>query len=290
MTDINIHIDDYLILDYLEEQLDATDDVSVSDNGNNYDFDEYVIGKKKKIFNPEESGEYTIEYNNESIKVYAYNTPNSVDTQYNIDEGSGTTIKDSVGSTNATKNSLNWISKNNSYGDYALEGTRSTGEYIETDSSYSVSNWTLFGWIYPQENNKYDQIGFVGDIDGKTVGHKIYLGSTEGTLLTSSGNGSSDDIEPTTDFVSNNNWGFFALSHNNSLSDEKRLITWSTDSEISDHSYSSDYTPSNVSTYKIGGVSNKPSINGFYDYFGFSFGSVIPKSDLETIWKITNNR
>lgn len=77
MTSIDLHIDEYLTVDYLEEKLDSTNDITVNGNGNNYN--EYYVSNKSQVFSPKETGEYTIEYNGSSITVNVIDPYNWVD-------------------------------------------------------------------------------------------------------------------------------------------------------------------------------------------------------------------
>lgn len=86
MVDIEINTYEYLELSYIQEKL-RTDNVSISSSKN---YEEYETQEKKYIFDPQETGEYIIEYNNNSITVKVYELPETVIGQYDFRLEDGT--------------------------------------------------------------------------------------------------------------------------------------------------------------------------------------------------------
>lgn len=77
MVDITISPYKYITLDYLEEYIEEyPSNFSVTDqNGNSIDESKYkgsIVNRKRKIFEPTGTGEYTIEYNGNKINVSVY--------------------------------------------------------------------------------------------------------------------------------------------------------------------------------------------------------------------------
>lgn len=65
---IEIHIDQYLELSYLKEEMDSNN-VSINSS---MEYNEYEIQEKRYIFDPQETGDYTIKYGNNQVSVSVY--------------------------------------------------------------------------------------------------------------------------------------------------------------------------------------------------------------------------
>lgn len=73
MADIDLYVDDYLELSYSKEKTDSTN-INISSSSL---YKEYEIQEKSYIFDPQEEGQYTIEYNNNTISINVYSIPDS---------------------------------------------------------------------------------------------------------------------------------------------------------------------------------------------------------------------
>lgn len=73
MADIDLYVDDYLELSYLKDKTDSTN-VNISSSSS---YKEYETQEKSYIFDPQEAGQYTIDYNNKTISINVYSIPDS---------------------------------------------------------------------------------------------------------------------------------------------------------------------------------------------------------------------
>lgn len=74
MADLELHIDDYISVDYLKKQL-GTDNVSINSTKS---FNEYEIQKQEYIFDPQETGTYKIEYDGNILTVEVNNISDKI--------------------------------------------------------------------------------------------------------------------------------------------------------------------------------------------------------------------
>lgn len=152
MSDIDLHIDDYLELSYLKEKLDS-DNVKVSSNTS---YEEYEIDEKKYIFDPQEIGNYKLKYGGNSIIVNVYDTPNypsGLIAHYEM-EGSA---DDRLDNYNMSNNGVSFVSD----AGVKSQAGNFDGGYFKFDSpivrQYNNSGWTVSMLVKfePDDTNGY---------------------------------------------------------------------------------------------------------------------------------------
>lgn len=74
MTSIDINLSEYLNIDYIKEQTDLKENITINTDNNSYN--DYVVTTKQQIFKPKETGSYTVEYNNKQLSVNVYKKVN----------------------------------------------------------------------------------------------------------------------------------------------------------------------------------------------------------------------
>lgn len=80
MPNISVHIDDYLKLDYIKEQIDTGVSIKTKPpDGSIDDVDHFK--KRSTTFNPSSQGTYELEYQGDIVNVYVYDFPGSWDTK-----------------------------------------------------------------------------------------------------------------------------------------------------------------------------------------------------------------
>lgn len=68
MSDVYLHIDDFLKLNYLKEKLDTNDVIINTDKS----YNEYETQQKRYIFDPKETGTFKLKYNSKTVSVHVY--------------------------------------------------------------------------------------------------------------------------------------------------------------------------------------------------------------------------
>lgn len=81
MVDIKLRKNEFLKINYLKEKL-GTNNVSISSNKS---YNEYETQTKKYVFDPQETGDYTIEYNSNSLTVKVVSEPDSGIARFNFE-------------------------------------------------------------------------------------------------------------------------------------------------------------------------------------------------------------
>lgn len=117
MSNVSLHINDHLVIDYIQQKI-STDNVSVNSNSS---YNEYEKQNKKYIFDPIDTGEYEIvDSDGNSLTVDVYSEPDGIVHQWDISEGSGSSVYDKVGSVNGSISNASWVSDSQSKGNYKI--------------------------------------------------------------------------------------------------------------------------------------------------------------------------
>lgn len=219
--------------------------------------------------------------------VYAPSAiPDSVTNRWKMDEGSGSTLADSVGSVSAsTAGGATWVSDTAATGGYYLRLDGVDDEW-STDTSFGIDNQqvTVMGWLKPDE---YSQFGVtVAQSDGGSSEDGWILGTEDAAeLLTWEGNGTdSNSVLRSVPFVATGNWGFFALVLDGQ---NHRMITYDNTQELADQNVTSEYARSTGTDVLRAGNGRW----GFYqtdmDDWYVAVDSTLTKSEIESVWQDT---
>jgi hypothetical protein len=125
---ITMSVDESLELDYLVEKIND-DAVNIINEPSNASTTLDYIKTQSTVFDPPKTGKYTFDIDSQTIEIEVTDIPDRAIHRWKINEGSGTTLSDSIGSANGTVNGSTWVS-NNWTGGYALDGN-GTDNYID---------------------------------------------------------------------------------------------------------------------------------------------------------------
>jgi len=211
--------------------------------------------------------------------------PDSGDHQWYIDEGSGTTLNDSVGSVSATINGATWQSESGPVGGQYLSLDGIDDNWI-TDSSVDANQtaFTFFGWArfdnFVEFNERFAGGGERGDAEGEE-GWYISSDANDGELLVVCGKSSTVRNTP---FASAGDWGFIGLILDG---DSTRLITYDNSQELADVSGSGGRTPTSGDLLYLGsGGAGAGAFGGDCDFVGWA-DSKLTKTELTDLWEAT---
>lgn len=157
MNNIDINLSDYLNIDYLEEEKDSNDDITISTDNNSYN--NYFLTTKQKIFKPKETGSYTIEYNNSKLSVNVYKKCDTFVISDGIRRSRNTNTTTFTFNTDKYPIELkhDGSSSNNYFGEIAHDITNLSNNYWEI----KIKNWN---YTYNNQTNNI-RIGVVDRTD-----------------------------------------------------------------------------------------------------------------------------
>jgi len=212
--------------------------------------------------------------------------PDSGDHQWFIDEGSGTTLNDSVGSVNATINGATWESESGTVGGQYLEYD-GVDDHFATDSTLGIDKGTVCGWVRPKEFTNFSNMFFIWGEDVNNGDNGIYVAteSTEGEILTVGSDPNAGSVLRNVPFVSTNSWGFFGFTWDGT---DHRLITFDNSSELADQTASAGKNTSGSETLYVGGnPADGAFLEGDTDFFVATQDRTLTKAEITDLWEAT---
>lgn len=206
MTDINLYINDYISLLYLKEEINANN-ISVSSNQS---YKEYNTQQKRYIFDPQETGEYNIEYNGQKLTINVFGGNNTEDFEHN-DLSSNYTGELSEFNISSTSYS----------GSYSLRtGKNEVDARIYHKDFLMTEGVTFTGWAYT--NDQYLGYGFLLFADADTgERYEFGQGSQKFQLDRVDSGGSTTALFRSGEIMSTNTWYKYILTRDGNSFDIK---------------------------------------------------------------------
>jgi hypothetical protein len=218
--------------------------------------------------------------------------PDSGDHQWYVDEGSGATLNDSVGSVSATINGATWEADSAAVGGQRLSHD-GIDDYWETDSSLQLDSATIFGWVRPADftsfSNQFASWG--SDINGSGSGFYIDTEDTEGEILVAANDNDNGSVQiSNVPFVNINERGFYALIYDGA---DYRIITFSATQELADQTSDSDkpdrFPTGSHNVYVGGNPTDSDHLTGDTDFTGVAVNRTLSKTEITEVWGATND-
>jgi hypothetical protein len=217
--------------------------------------------------------------------------PDSGDHQWYVDEGSGSTLNDAIGSVSATINGATWEADSAAVGNQRLSHD-GTDDYWQTDSALQLDSATVFGWVRPADFTSFRNqfVSWGSDINGSGVGFYVDTEGTEGEILVAANNNDNGAQQiSNVPFVFADEWGFYALIYDGA---NYQLITFSTTQELADVTSSNpDRFPSgSYPVYGGGNPTDSDHLTGDTDFTGVAVNRTLSKTEITALWDDTNDR
>lgn len=209
--------------------------------------------------------------------------PDSGEHQWYMDEGSGTTLNDSVDGVSASVNGATWNTESGPVGGEYLSFV--TDDYVLTDQSIDAAQttFTVFGWARINTFSGFDHaLTSAADPGNNTgAGWSIFTEGTSGEIGTVFAGSSFNRNIP----FPSSGWGFFALIVDNQT---YRLITFDNSSELADDTQSgSDRTPRTGDKLHLGrDARDQDYFDGDLDFCGFA-DKTLTKTEVTDLWDAT---
>jgi hypothetical protein len=214
--------------------------------------------------------------------------PDSGDHQWHIDEGSGTTLNDSVGSVTATINGATWQAESGPVGGQFLSHD-GVDDYWVTDSALSLDQATLCGWVRPNDFTSFGNqlVSWGNNIDeGDRDGFYLDTEDADGEVLVVMAGGSNgSSVHRNVSFAGVGSWGFYAINYDGG---DVRLITFDNSSELADVSASATDTASGShAIYGGGNPTDGRHADADTDFTVAATNRTLTKTEITDLWEAT---
>jgi len=214
--------------------------------------------------------------------------PDAITNQWRMDEGSGTTLQDSVGSQPATlNNGGNWTNVSGATGDTVpvLDGI---DDYWQSDNAFGINGtqYGVCGWIYVDSTTDNNS-GVVNcgtgdpayDPNAAGEGWSILMRDTPAIVWAHRPGG-----EIATESISFDKWYFYGLSGDG---DSANYYLWDNNNLVTSGSATVSRSGVGNNYNLMGGVRSGLFIDGYADVTSLSTTTTVSQSDFETVWQNT---
>lgn len=279
MADIDLSINNILEFSYLKESLN-TNSVTIKSSNS---YNEYETQEKKYIFDPQETGDYTIEYNNNTVTVNVYDKIAEYD--FENQDLSNWTDSGSGGGSNITS-TTSPISENYSIRVRQGRGGGTSWKTVSNDK-YEFYNQDQYHFLCLVKSNNYSRgssflgTGFIwnGSPSGSnTIGFTLFNNDSNGNTnpFKFVGQGVDNSTDTLIDWKSNT-WYWLKSKVDNKNNKAYGKVWEENNSEPDTYQIDCDITTSTTSKQPMYfSVNGKDSVNLdiIVDHFKFANGEI----------------
>jgi len=216
--------------------------------------------------------------------------PDWVTNRFRLDEGSGSTVDDSVGSIQATLNGPTWVSNASGTGGFWIDLDGADDWWVTDQFAINQQQYTVAGWINPTSvptaGNVVNTVSGPNSGDGRTDGGFVWQFADSSTIELSHYSGGSRN-SVTTQSVSIGQWLFVGIVGDG---DTGEIYVWDNNAQIG--------SSSGTGTREISGQENahvrlgaqtdgSRYVEGQMDDWVFSNTTAATESQLESFYQET---